>query len=393
MAASAPTPEQIAAALALLAVVDSARVGGQSAVSAAVSDNGIDADGGASTGEAPMCKVYLCKDRNERWRVRIVDILTKKKTNHFFASKHEAEAAMPRLQRSYRRPVGLPMSEALAAYREHLATRGNRPGHPNRPRTIETTLGRLTKVFLSDIVTGEMTPATAAAMWETYRVEKAVDTLMNTLAQAKTFFRWMTARGWLKHPDALKDIEVLGRRKKGKPQLTEDESKRLLECALVLGRSGDVGAIAAATALVLGMRTSEIADRIVRDLDAGGTKLRITSAKTAAGVRTMKVPAVLQPLLKALAVGKQPSDRLFGVVNRHWVLRSVRRICATAGVPSVPAHGLRGTHARLAVEAGISGDVVAASLGHESFAVTAAHYAGSDAVADAAADRVARALN
>jgi len=80
-------------------------------------------------------------------------------------------------------------------------------------------------------------------------------------------------------------------------------------------------------------------------------------------------------------------------VNRHWVLRSVRRICATAGVPSVPAHGLRGTHARLAVEAGISGDVVAASLGHESFAVTAAHYAGADAVADAAADRVARALN
>jgi len=59
----------------------------------------------------------------------------------------------------------------------------------------------------------------------------------------------------------------------------------------------------------------------------------------------------------------------------------------------VPAHGLRGTHARLAVEAGISGDVMAASLAHESFAVTAAHYAGTDAVADAAADRVARALN
>jgi hypothetical protein len=111
-------------------------------------------------------------------------------------------------------------SEALVAYREPLATRGNRPGHPNRPRTIETTLGRLTKVFLSDIVTGEVTPATAAAMWETYRIEKAVDTLMNTLAQAKTSFRWMTARGWLKHPDALKDIEVLGRRKKGKPQLS-----------------------------------------------------------------------------------------------------------------------------------------------------------------------------
>jgi len=59
----------------------------------------------------------------------------------------------------------------------------------------------------------------------------------------------------------------------------------------------------------------------------------------------------------------------------------------------VPAHGLRGTHARLAVEAGISGDVLAASLGHESFAVTAGHHARADAVADAAADRMARALN
>jgi hypothetical protein len=75
----------------------------------------------------------------------------------------------------------------------------------------------------------------------------------------------------------------------------EDEAKRSLECALGLGRRGDVGAVSAATASVLGMRASEIAERIVRDLDAGGTKLRITSAKTAAGVRTMKVPPVLQP--------------------------------------------------------------------------------------------------
>jgi hypothetical protein len=45
------------------------------------------------------------------------------------------------------------------------------------------------------------------------------------------------------------------------------------------------------------------------------------------------------------------------------------------------------------VEAGISGNIVAASLGHESFATTAGHYAGADAVADAAASRVAKALD
>jgi integrase len=187
-------------------------------------------------------------------------------------------------------------------------------------------------------------------------------------------------------------VEVLGRRKKGKPQLTEDEAKQLLGCAVRLGGAGDAGAIATAVALLLGMRTGEIVERIVRDLDAGGTKLRITSAKTAAGIRTMKIPSVLQPLLKTLAGGKLPTDRLFGDWNRHWVLRSVMRLCKEAGVPVVPAHGLRGTHARLAVEAGISGDVVARSLGHENFGVTTDHYAGQDAVAGAATDRVANAL-
>jgi integrase len=340
-----------------------------------------------------MCKIYLFKDRGETWRVRVVDTETKGKKSYLFATEVEARAAMPGIQRAYRRPVGVKVPKALEAYRDHLATRGNRPGRPNRPRTIETTIGRLSKLFDCEMLTGELTAAVVEGLWKTRAEKKAVDTLMNTLAQAKTFFRWLKAKGWIKYPEALDGIEVLGRRKKGKPQLTEDESKRLLDCALQLGRAGDTGAVAAATALVLGMRTSEIADRIVRDLDAGGTKLRITAAKTAAGVRTMKIPAVLQPLLQMLAKGKEPSDRLFGSVNRHWVLRSVKRICTVSGVPLVPAHGLRGTHARLAVEAGLSGDLVAASLGHENFAVTTAHYAGADAVADAAAVRVADTLN
>jgi integrase len=144
---------------------------------------------------------------------------------------------------------------------------------------------------------------------------------------------------------------------------------------------------------LLGMRAGEIAERIVRDLDAGGTKLHITRAKTEAGIRTMKIPEVLQPLLKELAKGKQPGDRIFGDLNRFRVRHHVRRICRLAAVPIVSPHGLRGTHGRLAVEAGISGDVVAASLGHESFEVTKQHYAGQDAVAGARADRVAAALN
>ena len=342
-----------------------------------------------------MCKTYLFKDRG-KWRVRVIDTVTKKKTNHIFGSREEAEAAMVLLGRNYRRPVGVPMSEALNAYREHLATRGNLPGRPNRPRTIETTLARLTTLFKSAgdlLLTGELTPALISLWWAGYSSGKAVDTNLNTLSQARTFMAWLVGKKWLNTTTLLTGIEVLGKRRKGKPQLTEDESRAFLTCSLDLGKAGDASAVAAATALLLGMRASEIAERVVRDLDAGGTKLNITSAKTAAGVRRLRVPAVLQPLLRMLARGKQPNDRLFGDVNRHWVLRSCRRLCQIAGVPVVPAHGLRGTHAKLAVEAGISGNVVAASLGHESFATTAGHYAGADAVADAAASRVASALD
>jgi hypothetical protein len=77
-------------------------------------------------------------------------------------------------------------------------------------------------------------------------------------AQSKTFFRWMNNKGWVRRPDALDGIEVLGRRKKGKPQLTEDESKSLLDLAVRLGQTGDEGTIATATALLLGLHAGEI---------------------------------------------------------------------------------------------------------------------------------------
>jgi hypothetical protein len=90
--------------------------------------------------------------------------------------------------------------------------------------------------------------------------------------------------------------------------------------------------------------------RTVRNLDDDGRLLWITDAKTQAGVRRLEVPPQLQEHLQRLARDKRPADRLFGRnVHRHWVLRAVRRICKAAGVPRVPSHGLRGTHATLAV--------------------------------------------
>jgi integrase len=75
------------------------------------------------------------------------------------------------------------------------------------------------------------------------------------------------------------------------------------------------------------------------------------------------------------------------------VLRAVRRCCKAAGVPVVTPHGLRGTHAKVAREVGVSGVLLAAAMGHESEATTTEHYAGRNAVQQGAIERVTAALH
>ena len=84
----------------------------------------------------------------------------------------------------------------------------------------------------------------------------------------------------------------------------------------------------------------------------------VEHAKTPAGNGRVQVPDFLQPLLKQPAVGKSP-----------------------CGVLEVGAHSMRGLHSTLAMEAGMSANVVAASMGHESTKTTLRSYAKPDGVA------------
>ncbi len=340
-----------------------------------------------------MCKTKIYKDRT-KWRVRVIDTETGAVKNHIYNTEEEARAGSKKLERSYKRPVGVPMQQALVEYGQHLGRKGN------RARSIDTTIGRIRSLFPDDGLTGEVTPDNAKRAWENYcrtpgsRSGKvpSTDTKVGVLKQSRTFLRWSEGRGWVKRPGLLDGIEIEGKRSKGKPKFVavEDDSRTFLDKALNLSEKGDRGALAAAMALVMGMRGSEIADRLVGDLDDRGRKLVIPYAKTAAGVRRLLIPEVLQPHIQALAQGRGREERLFGVVDRHWVLRAVQRVCKAAGLKVISAHGLRGVHAELAVAAGVTGDVVAASLGHESFNTTAQHYAGGEAVAGARVARVAQ---
>jgi integrase len=116
--------------------------------------------------------------------------------------------------------------------------------------------------------------------------------------------------------------------------------------------------------------------------------LWIPDSKTEAGKRTVKVPAVLQPHLRALCRDKLPLALLFGEHDRDWPRHWVKRICRLAKLPEVCAHSMRGLHATLAIEAGASPDVVARSLGHESAAMTLSAYAAPGSAESATANRV-----
>lgn len=210
----------------------------------------------------------------------------------------------------------------------------------------------------------------AAELYAAARKDAAVDTHRNALGAARRFVGWCIERGWLRENPFAK-VKGLGRRRRGKPQLRIDEATRLVDACI---DEWSAESAAVLCAFVLAMRADEVASRRVRDLDDGGRLLWIPDAKTPAGRRTLEVPEVLRPLLLELARGKEPAEGLFGERTRYWTYYHVQRLCKKAGVPVVPPHGLRGTHSTIADEAGITGHVIAAAMGHRTAAVTRSNY-------------------
>jgi integrase len=386
--AGSPAAVRAVAANVLQAVLDSATNAHEATAFPWLSDTRIvDEPDGASPKGKPMHRVHGPYPHHEKWLIKVVNRTTRKAANRIFETREEAEGVVQSLKRQQRHEAGISVGKALDVYERWLATVGHK-GEGNKRRTVETTMQRLRRFFAdaSKIAVGALTPAPAAKLYDS--LTGAVDSRRNILAEAKTFLRWCGGKGWTKI-NALEHVQGLGRRRRGKPQLTTDEARRFLAKALELADDDDEGAIAAAMALLMGMRASEIIERTIRNLDDDGRLLWITDAKTQAGVRRLEVPPQLQAHLRRIARDKAPEDRLFGPeATRHWVLRAVHRICKAANVPCVPAHGLRGTHATLAVSAGATSHVVAAALGHESFVTTARHYAKTEAIEGAQQDRV-----
>ena len=217
-----------------------------------------------------------------------------------------------------------------------------------------------------------ITPARAKELFT--RLGGAVDTRRNTLAEAKTFARKAKEGGWT-DASLFADVRGEGRRKYGKTKLSLDESRKYLAACLELAGSANpkkrTAGIGAAMPLIFGMRASEITSLQVRDLDAGGTIIRIRRAKSQAGIRSLQVPDWFRPYLAEQTKDKAPTETLIGR-ERTWLHRNVLAICR---VTEAPPHGLRGTHGDLALTAAVAPKAVSEALGHESLTTTFRHYA------------------
>ncbi len=332
-----------------------------------------------------------------------------KRVSQFFQTEEEAQREIDTINGTYvaRKKNEKTIREAMKDYMLYMLEEKG-----NKPRSVDQTKRKLWR-FFPDLELGvaELERTMCAGYYDALRRSRrksqirldgtpatkntpvvSVDYHRNTLSETRTFLNWCIKKQWIQ-ANPLDGVEGVGRRHHGKEQLRIDEARKWIARAMELANRREAGAIAAMMTLLMGMRCTEIVGRVVRDVDDDGRILWIPDSKTAKGRRTLRVPEMLRPYLLAQIKGKKSTDLLFSgrfgkPCDRAWPRHWVQRICTEVDVPVVTAHGQRGLHSTLAVEAGVTARAVADALGHESFATTAQSYAQPDAVGRAKQARV-----
>lgn len=335
-------------------------------------------------------RVYGPRAHRRRFRIMVVE-RGSKPDYYSYATAKEARQVKRSLERGFGQREDPTVKFALDRYEVYL-----RSDKGDKAKSVYCTTHCLRSFFLDrEAYLSDLDGETCQRYYDELTQKKsrlgkplAVDTHRNILSQTRSFLTWcVKKKKWLDE-NPLAEVEGKGKRRHGKAQLRVTECRLWLKKAVELAETGDVGAVAAMMTLLLGMRASEIISRVVRDVDDDGRLLWIPASKTPAGRRTLEVPGLLVPYLAKLAEGRPAQDSLFGCHWRDWPRKQVARICSEAKVMRVTAHGMRGAHATLATERGITGHVVAAALGHESCSTTYQSYAKPESVATAQQQRV-----
>ena len=306
-----------------------------------------------------------------RWRIIIVSPGGQRDPRSY-PSRGEAEA-VARALRAEVATEGSTVSAAIEQYLTHQRRRGNADA------SIATTGHRLRALLepVAHLPPWQLTTARCERAYEARADAVRGDTHRGELGQARTFGRWLMRRG-LARRNPWAEVEPLGARAAGKPQLTVDEARKLV--AHCHARAGeDLAAVAVLIGVYFGVRSSEILALTGRDLDDDGAVLRVSRRKKRRAVTdALEVPEPLRPVLRALGEGAWFEGR-----TRDWLHYHCLRLCRAAGVPKVTPHALRGTLASGLREHGVPAEVIAQLLAHDSVRVTETHYIDAGAAARA----------
>lgn len=248
-----------------------------------------------------------------------------------------------------------------------------------KARVVSLTPERIRRLYLGHYVPGRKDPVEHGAVTRPTRFKDengeprapSAASHQAELAAAQDLLDYCVEEGLIpKNPAA--EVKPTGEANAGKKQLGEDQANLWLDKACEFALAGDAGAVAALLTFVCALRASEVTGLTREQIDADFTIVKVIRGKTKKATRRLAIPVdldvgrILRTCLKSLCAGKTYEEKIFGQRDRSWPRSNVRRICRAADVPVVSAHGLRGTHATLAEEAGSTPENMLRSLGHES---------------------------
>lgn len=331
--------------------------------------------------------------RVNTWRVIVVDRLGRRAAQSFTGegAKEQAEAFADKARA---RLEGLTVSSAVAEFLDDMRMRDCRPSSVASTGYRLRTFFRLERETDPGGLVAELNPARMGRLLDATVTKgehvRSVAYRAGMLAETKTFVHWCVKRGYLRR-DVSEGLEVVGRRKRGKVQLRIDEARKFSATCLDAAANGDKAALAALLCLWLGCRASEVTERVARDVDDNGRILWIPTAKTEAGRRRVELPKLLRSLVADAVRGLEPDARIFPA-GRHWLHHHVGRLCEAAKVPEVCTQSLRGLHATLATDAGVTAHAISSALGHTNTIITQRHYTQESATERARQERAFKVL-
>jgi integrase len=320
----------------------------------------------------PPRVVGIYRDRS---RFRVVICEEGKRRSLIVETQEEAQRKAEEIASLLRDPrPQLTVAEALTEWNRERAQRGT-----CKPLTLREQDARL-RTFLSEVLSARIAsidPEQAQRIYLTAVSRPcpksgkppAAASQRLYLKLSRALFAWAAQAGHCTgNPFAT--IQPVGELSPCKPQLGVEEARRFLDAALRHHtETQDALALAAATALLLGLRTAEVLSRTVADLGPEASLLRVERSRSPGGARQWEVPLVLRPALLAQAAGRAAEDPLFGrnrsggAWGRQALHSLVRRLCRRAGVPSVCIDSLRALFAQLGPRSGTVPHAVAARLG------------------------------